>query len=821
MKGMLWLVGGGGTPKFRALKHTFSRRLLPTALLLNLVLTKAFGAELHYQRIKSFGISNQGAEPAAGLLQGSDGRLYGTTLYGGASDGGVVYRIDADGRNYEMLRDFSGALVQGTAPRTALTEDSGGRLYGTTSRGGTADGGTLFRLNRDGSGFLVLHDFGTNGEGAACRVLEGPDGLLYGMTAGVLYRVATSGADYVVLHRFQGAGDAYSAETELLQGSDGKLYGTRGRLFSVQPDGSKFTVLHMFQNWMVDGLAPTTGVVQAEDGKLYGTTQGGGAFGFGTLFSVSTNGENFQVVYAFDGQVPRGLPLLREGAFFGTAWYGGLGVAGGVYKLGQSGVPFDLLWRFSEPESESSGLWPQGGLVQGTNGQLYGNTSLGGSGGHGVLFSLGLSGTNFVARHHFGDGPQDGNTPASLISASDGFLYGTARRGSNSSENIAFRMRQDGTDYQIIAVPSPEAPYLLVGQLAEGTNGALYSAAHEVGSSTTKLVRFNKDGSDLVVLADLVEAQSYELPSLISSPDGVLFGTSFTEGTNHAGAVYKVNQDGTGYAVLHHFGEDAADGSFPAYLLVGKSGAIYGTTSGGMTGNGTLYRVGHDGTGYQILHQFDSTPGDGAGPQGLWEGQDGLIYGVTSGGGTNGGGTLFSLHRDGMDYRRVHAFEAERGELTGPVGALVGGNDRLYGSTAEAVFALHPDGTGYEIVHRFNAEQKDGWQANGVLILTREGDLCGTTQLGGDLGLGTVFRLFAGDVRLRLSAPVRESGGLEFFVSGAAAGLSCRVESSASTEAGAMWNSTLVTNAPIDGRFRVFDSEVSGTTARFYRALSP
>jgi hypothetical protein len=94
-------------------------------------------------------------------------------------------------------------------------------------------------------------------------------------------------------------------------------------------------------------------------------------------------------------------------------------------------------------------------------------------------------------------------------------------------------------------------------------------------------------------------------------------------------------------------------------------------------------------------------------------------------------------------------------------------------------------------------------------------------MLGGELGLGTIFRLFARDVTLKLSAPVRKSGGIEFFVSGASAGLSCRVESSAGSEAGATWNTTLLTNAPIDGRFRVFDPDFSGSGSRFYRALSP
>ena len=139
-----------------------------------------------------------GCVPTAGVTGGSDGALYGTTSQGGAAGGGTVFRIRKDGTGFTVLHSFECASTDGCFPAAGVTEGSDGALYGTTGLGGAAGRGTVFRINKDGTGFTVLHSFGctsTNGCGPAAGVTEGSDGALYGTTgaggggAGTVYRL--------------------------------------------------------------------------------------------------------------------------------------------------------------------------------------------------------------------------------------------------------------------------------------------------------------------------------------------------------------------------------------------------------------------------------------------------------------------------------------------------------------------------------------------------------------------------------------------------------------------------------------------------------
>ena len=124
-------------------------------------------AAVHYQRLKSFGFPVlNGQSPDAPLLQGSDGALYGTTYYGGASNVGVVFKLNQDGTAYRALHSFAGlAASDGERPLAGLVEGTDGVLYGTTKNGGSNNAGTVFTLNKDGSAYGVLRHFGAPGDG--------------------------------------------------------------------------------------------------------------------------------------------------------------------------------------------------------------------------------------------------------------------------------------------------------------------------------------------------------------------------------------------------------------------------------------------------------------------------------------------------------------------------------------------------------------------------------------------------------------------------------------------------------------------------------
>jgi uncharacterized repeat protein (TIGR03803 family) len=184
-------------------------------------------------------------------------------------------------------------------------------------------------------------------------------------------------------------------------------------------------------------------LVQGSDGKLYGTTSAGGAQDFGTVFSLSTNG-GFNSLFSFDytsGAYPsNGLVQASDGAFYGTAASGGTNGFGTVFRLTADGT-LTSLHSFNYED----GADPVGGLVQATDGNLYGTTSQGGIGGQGTVFQVTTNGrlTTLV----WFNGPNGANPQGALIQARDGSIYGTAEFGrtgyngaSGSGDGFVFQL---------------------------------------------------------------------------------------------------------------------------------------------------------------------------------------------------------------------------------------------------------------------------------------------------------------------------------------------------------------------------------------------
>ena len=179
--------------------------------------------------------------PNGGLVEGRDGGLYGT-LYGNGP--GDVFRIRKDGSGYRLLHTFKRNDVDGTEPNGGLVAGSDGRLYGTTSNGGVGSNGgglgTVFGISIDGTSYTQLHAFdasGAQGIEPKAQLVEGTDGALYGTTysggtygfdeGGTVFRLNKNGSSFLVLHNFNGAGgEGCRPQAPMLEASDGMLYGT-------------------------------------------------------------------------------------------------------------------------------------------------------------------------------------------------------------------------------------------------------------------------------------------------------------------------------------------------------------------------------------------------------------------------------------------------------------------------------------------------------------------------------------------------------------------------------------------------------------------
>jgi uncharacterized repeat protein (TIGR03803 family) len=293
-----------------------------------------------------------GQNPHGSLIQ-SGPTLYGMTGGGGNSlSGGTVFRIGADGSGYGLLHSFTGVAADGERP-LGTPVLSGGVMYGLTSSGGAADLGTVFKLSAEGTGFGLLHSFaGGPADGAApgfsSLVVSGA--TLYGMTTGggsadlgTVFKVNSDGTGFTVLHEFIAAtGDGWAPLGSLtlvgatLYGMTRQGGGAAGTIFKINSDGSGYQILHTFLGGPTDGANPV-GDLLAVGSTLYGTTPTGGANALGTLFKIETDGTGYELLHSFaggPGQPANPGDLTTDGGMlFGISGRGGASDLGTIYSF--------------------------------------------------------------------------------------------------------------------------------------------------------------------------------------------------------------------------------------------------------------------------------------------------------------------------------------------------------------------------------------------------------------------------------------------------------------------------------------------------------
>jgi uncharacterized repeat protein (TIGR03803 family) len=396
-----------------------------------------------------------GANPHAGVIFGSDGALYGTTMRGGtfgtSAGSGMVFKLTSKGQKWTrtVLHSFSSA-PDGVNPFAGVIFDSSGALYGTTSQGGNSFLGTVYRLTPR----------------ARARTPPTNGGTLWTET---------------VLHTFTGGADgANPSDGALIIDGNGALYGTtinggnpansgNGTVYKLTPPTNggtvwNETILYSFTDG-ADGRFGSCSLIFDSSGALYGTTQGGSQ-NDGTVYKLTppTSGTvwNFTVLYTFarvtnyggpDGALPPAAPLVFDGsgALYGTTRAGGSG-PGTVYKLTPPatgtppGTPWveTVLYYFMGGADGSS---PDGGVILGNDGALYGTTSQGGA-GWGSVYKLTppTSGTIWAKTvlHNFSSAPDGNFSYSGLIFDRHGTMYGTTADGGAGTTPY------NGTVFQVI-----------------------------------------------------------------------------------------------------------------------------------------------------------------------------------------------------------------------------------------------------------------------------------------------------------------------------------------------------------------------------------
>lgn len=454
-----------------------------------------------------------GSQPEAGLTQGLNGNLYGTTYAGGRCNQGTAIEVPPQGGilTYSLCPPVDGVEQFGYSPFAGMVQATNGAIYGTNRSGGDnvpcgslTGCGTVFAINARGL-LAAVYSFCTQGVYPDC-----PDGA-YPMAG-------------------------------LIQASDGNLYGTTsfggvglyapgGTIFKLTPTGT-LTTLYSFCNQTTscfDGQEPVAGLIQSTEGDLYGTTREGGTNEQGTVFKITLDGA-LTTLYSFcsagngnfcpDGNFPAaGLVQASNGNFYGTTPSGGTNSGGVIFEVSKTGK-FSTLYSFCTQASCGDGDGPLAGLIQATDGDLYGTTGGGGAYGDGTIFKITMTG-KLTTLHSFCAQANctDGATPVGgVVLDTNGVFYGTTSTG-----GAIGKATNDGTVFSLSVGLGPFVkPLTTSGKVDEaveilGTN--LDGASSVTFNGTAAAFTVNSTGT---YISTTVPSGATTGTVLVTTPSGTL-----------------------------------------------------------------------------------------------------------------------------------------------------------------------------------------------------------------------------------------------------------------------------------------------------------
>jgi uncharacterized repeat protein (TIGR03803 family) len=377
------------------LKYFTAMKRLLTILLIGW-LTQFSSIHAQYLKLVDFEGTN-GSYPENSLIL-SGNALYGTASMGGANDLGCIFRVNTDGSGYTIIHDFAGT-VDGSYPYAALIL-SGNMLYGTTFAGGTRDKGCIFKLNISNNSFTNLFSLGGPGEGSqstSALVLSG--NTLYGNTQ---------------------YGGTYNY----------------GCIFRIETDASNYSNVFDFTG-LADGANPSCDLILSGD-TLYGMAYNGGANAYGSIFSIKTNGTGYKQLLDFDGtatgRYPKGSLTLSGSTLYGMTSFGGTNDKGCIFSIGTDGIGYDRLYDF---DGTAHGECPFGSLtISGST--LYGMTFQGGTSNLGCIFSYDPGHDRYFKLLDF-DGTDKGSLPLGSLCTSNEALYGITDGGGTADAGVIFK----------------------------------------------------------------------------------------------------------------------------------------------------------------------------------------------------------------------------------------------------------------------------------------------------------------------------------------------------------------------------------------------
>ncbi|MCC6352607.1 MAG: PEP-CTERM sorting domain-containing protein [Verrucomicrobiae bacterium] len=354
----------------------------------------------------------------------------------------------------------------------------------------------------------------------------------------------------------------------------------------------------------------------------------------------------------------------------------------------------------------------------------------------------------------------DGANPYGTVLVDGGKMYGMTSARSTLGFGTVFSMDLNGSNHTILhsfAYPysatdgaQPQGDLIRVGDTLYGMT--LVGGANQPATGSGVVFRVDIDGTDFALLHTFSgsAADGSRPYGSLSYVGGQLYGMTSAGGTSNTGALFRMDTNGGSFSVLHNF-SSKLEGEQPFGDLLAIGDRLYGTASAGGTGNvngaGIVFSIGTNGAGFQVMRDFRGGPGDGNRPMGSLLELDGVLYGTVENGGSNvNRGAVFRINTDGTGYQIIHNFAGGNGDGSDPLYSdLVAFGDSLYGLTQfggtnnyGTLFELNTNGGDFAVLHSFRGGSADGRYPYGGLEIA-DGVLYGMTANGGPSDIGTVF----------------------------------------------------------------------------------
>lgn len=419
-----------------------------------------------------------------------------------------------------------------------------------------------------------------------------------------------------------------------------------------------------------------------------------------------------------DGQAPYGTLLLSGNTLYGTTYQAGTNGSGTVFAISTNGTGYTVLHSFAAlvvNQTNADGAHAYNGLAL-AGGMLYGTAFKGGVNSNGTVFAVSTNGTNFSVLYTFTNG-LDGGQPYAGLVYSGGTLYGTTSSGGSNGIGTIFSV---------------------------STNGSVFNVLHSYNT--------NVEGG--LTRAGLALSGT------------VLYGTTYSGGTNGYGAVYSINTNGSGFAVLHSFAFNSEGGKSESTLTI-SGNSFFGTTSyGGTNGWGTVFSL--NGTSLSVLHTFTGGM-DGGVPAGSLLALGNTLYGTTQDSDDGAGsGTVFSVRTNGAGFVVLHTFEGVDGSV--PSGGLVLSETTAFGTTTFGGTNMNNGGTVFSVSIPILRIASVTWSGGNLVINGEDGLSNGVYSVLTSANLASPFEQWTsvGTTELssngNFSVTVKPSGSPQYYI---------------------------------------------------------